>query len=368
MKTALHRRGLAPAAILSTTTTIPSAIPTAGTARRRTLAALSAVSVAVLLASCATQPMGDSKGKPIFESFNQCMLANGVGAVAIGALANKLLGNKVVGVAAAAATLFVAWKNCGEAHQRVTVQDERGRDALLGDPRFRRASTVPVLTLDELEVAAPKAGEDITTRYRFAYTNPDATRKDIPARERFVYLAGYTDDQGAQQFKEVEFQRDFVIQQGQRRHEHAVPSDKSFDQFKPWKLRYQLEVDGQCLETEANFDINSPNPGHAGPARACTPQMQAAAGAKSMSANAAAQSPAAQNGAAQASEATLRVSLRLLDKPDGAPTGKSLAKGSAVRVLETSQVKLGSRMTQWVRVQPAGGAAGWLPAGDLQQP
>ena len=45
-------------------------------------ASLAAMAAAALLSSsCATQPFGDQKGKPIFASFGQCMAANGVGAV-----------------------------------------------------------------------------------------------------------------------------------------------------------------------------------------------------------------------------------------------------------------------------------------------
>lgn len=345
---------------------------------QRASAAFSLLAAATLLASCATQPMGDNKGKPIFESFQQCMVANGVGAVAVGVLANKLTGNKAVGVAAAAATLFVAWKACGQAHQRVTVKDERGRDALVGsDPRFR-GQAGSVLTLDELEVSAPKAGEDITTRYRFGYTSPDAARKDIPARERFVYMAGFTNDKGGQEFKEVEFQRDFVIQQGQRRHEHAVPSDASFGQFKPWKLRYQLEVDGRCLETEAMFEVNGA-PGRAGPARPCTTPITAApaaaTGGKDVSAAAApsaarADAPAvtaANAAAAPAASARLARALRLQDKPAGKAIGKGLAAGATVHILETSAVTSGSRSVNWVRVQPETGDAGWTLDSNLKR-
>lgn len=357
----------------------PHLFDVTGNARRqRASAAFSLLAAGTLLASCATHQTGENKGKPIFENFQQCMVANGVGAVAVGVLANKLTGSKTVGVAAAAVTLFAAWKACGQAHQKVTVKDERGRDALVGgDARFR-GQAGPVLTLDELEVSAPKAGEDITTRYRFAYASPDAARKDIPARERFVYLAGYTNDKGAQEFKEVEFQRDFVIQQGQRRHEHAVPSDASFGQFKPWKLRYQLEVDGRCVETEAQFEVNSATPGKAGPARPCSPAGTAAAnapagsGAKALGAPAATPAPtappaAAQAAAAPATDATLQRALRLQDKPGGAPIGKNLPKGTAVRILETSQLKAGARQVDWVRVQPGGGDAGWTLDSNLKR-
>lgn len=346
---------------------------------QRVSAAFSLLAAATLMASCATQPMGDSKGKPIFESFQQCMVANGVGAVALGVLANKITGNKAVGVAAAAATLFLAWKACGQAHQRVTVKDERGRDALVGsDARFR-GQGASVLTLDELDVAAPKAGEDITTRYRFGYTSPDAARKDIPAKERFVYMAGFTNDKGAQEFKEVEFQRDFVIQQGQRRHEHAVPSDASFGQFKPWKLRYQLEVDGRCLETEATFEVNSGTPGRAGPARPCAVPITpaATAGAKDASpAAAAAAAPQSAGRAAassapaatpEAAPARLARALRLQDKPAGKAIGKSLAAGATVRILETTAVTSGNRSVNWVRVQPDGGDAGWTLDSNLKR-
>lgn len=345
---------------------------------QRASAAFSLLAAATLLASCATQPMGDNKGKPIFESFQQCMVANGVGAVAVGVLANKLTGNKAVGVAAAAATLFVAWKACGQAHQRVTVKDERGRDALVGsDPRFRTQGA-SVLTLDELEVSAPKAGEDITTRYRFGYTSPDAARKDIPARERFVYMAGFTNDKGGQEFKEVEFQRDFVIQQGQRRHEHAVPSDASFGQFKPWKLRYQLEVDGRCLETEATFEVNGSTPGRAGPARPCTTPITAAAtGSKDASAAPAAPQSAARadapaaaaanTAAAPVASARLARALRLQDRPAGKAIGKGLAAGATVRILETSAVTSGNRSVNWVRVQPETGDAGWTLDSNLKR-
>lgn len=351
---------------------------TATARRQRASAAFTLVATAALLSSCATQPMGDNKGKPIFESFQQCMVANGVGAVVIGVLANKLTGSKAVGVAAAAVTLFAAWKACGQAHQKVTVKDERGRDALLGsDPRFRGQGGA-VLTLDELEVSAPKAGEDITSRYRFAYTSPDAARKDIPAKERFVYMAGFTNDKGAQEFKEVEFQRDFVIQQGQRRHEHAVPSDASFGQFKPWKLRYQLEVDGRCLETEASFDVGSNTPGRAGPARPCTSATAAGAapapaatGAKGM-ATAPSAAPAANTAptaaAAPAAEATLVRALRLQDKPGGVLVGKNLPKGTPVRIIDTSQLKTGARPVDWVRVQPVNGEpGGWTPDSNLKR-
>lgn len=331
-------------------------------------AALTLVATSVIMASCATVPAGENQGKPIFESFNQCMAANGVGAVLVGVLASKVTGSKVVGVAAAAATLFAAWQACGRAHQRVTVSDERPRDALASDPRFRGAAQ-PVLTLDSLEVVAPKAGADITTRYRFAYSSPDPTKKDIPAKERFIYLAGFTNDAGAQDFKEIQFDRDFVIQQGQRRHEHAVPSDASFNQFKPWKLRYQLEVDGRCVETETQFAIDSPTPSRAGPAHACTPRPQAgAAPARTDTpAGAAAYAPAAPAPSAPLYEATLNRATRLSPQPGGAPAGKVLLLGTKLRVLESRQVTAGGRSANWVRVQTDGADAGWVSEASLKR-
>lgn len=331
-------------------------------------AALTLVTISVLAASCATVPAGENQGKPIFASFNQCMVANGAGAVLVGVLAKNITGSKVVGVAAAAATLFAAWQACGRAHQRVTVSDERPREALAGDPRFR-GSAGPVLTLDSLEVVAPKAGEDITTRYRFAYTSPDPNKKDIPAKERFIYLAGFTNDSGAQDFKEIEFDRDFVIQQGQRRHEHAVPSDASFNQFKPWKLRYQLEVDGRCVETEAAFVIDSPTPARAGASRPCSPRPQAASAPARTDApaNATAYAPSVPAAPAPLYEARLNRALRLSPQPGGAAAGKVLPSGTKLRALESRQITAGGRSATWVRVQTDSGESGWTTEASLKR-
>lgn len=340
-------------------------------------AALSALIASVLAASCATQPMGDDKGKPIFRSFKQCMAVNGVGAVLLGVITRSVTGSNATGVAAAAVTLFAAWKACGQTHQRVTVSDERGRDVVLGDPRHRGAAA-SVLSLDGLEVLAPKAGDDITTRYRFAYTSPDASRKDIAAKERFVYLAGFVNDKGAQQFKEIEFERDFVIQQGQRRHEHAVPSDESFGQFKPWKLRYQLEVEGRCVETEATFAMDSPVAGTAGPAKPCLPKPMAGTSAPNTDGVAASAVPAGGKAAGPTVApvaqqptavpvATLARALRLQLQPDGAVTGKSLAQGTKLRILETRQVAAGSKQVNWVRVESPDGIAGWTREANIKR-
>lgn len=332
-------------------------------------AALTLVATSIVAASCATVPAGDNQGKPIFASFNQCMVANGAGAVLVGVLTKNVTGSKVAGIAAAAATLFAAWQACGRAHQRVTVSDERPRETLVSDPRFR-GSTGPVLTLDSLEVVAPKAGEDITTRYRFGYTSPDPNKKDIPAKERFIYLAGFTNDSGAQEFKEIEFDREFVIQQGQRRHEHAVPSDASFNQFKPWKLRYQLEVDGRCVETETAFVIDSPNPSRAGASRPCTVRTAAPARAETPAAAAAARTPSPTPPAmpaVAAYEATATRAVRLAPSPGAAATGKTLPPGTKLRVLETRQVSGGGRTVNWVRVQTDGADAGWTTEANVKR-
>lgn len=327
------------------------------------LAAL--LAAGTLASSCAT----DSKGQAIFSSFRQCMIANGVGAVFLGVLAKELTGNNAAGVAAAAATLFVAWKQCGQAHQKVAVSDQRGRDAVVGDPRYRGAQG-GVLAIDDLEVVSTKPGDDITTRYRFTYTSPDPARKDIAAKEKFVFLAGFQNQRGGTEYKEIEFNRDFVIQQGQRRHEHSVPSDSSFGQFKPWKLRYQLEVDGRCMQTEATFDISGGRPGRAGPAVACASSVAsaapAAAGAKSEPAAplAAAPAPAARSTVPVAQtpavvRATLVRALRLQAQPRGALVGKGLPAGTAVTVLESRTVGTGAQQAAWVHVQTAAGDKGW---------
>lgn len=339
--------------------------------QHRVSLAVSALCTAVLAASCATHPAGDSKGQPIFQSFRQCMIANGVGAVFVGLLVKEVTGKNAAGVAAAAGTLFVAWKVCGQAHQRVTVSDERGREAVLNDPRFRAAAG-PMLSIDELEVVSTKPGEDIVTRYRFGFTSPDAGRKDIPAREKFVFLAGFTNDRGQQEFKEIEFTRDFVIQQGQRRHEHAVPSDTSFNQFKPWRLRYTLEVDGRCMETEATFPIEGGVPGRAGPARPCGAQAVATAapgGAKAAEAPRAAVAPAPAQAppAARTPDPTLLRTVRLSPQPGGAPAGKSFAPGAAVQVLETRPVTVAGKPVPWVRIRTASGETGWTPEANLKR-
>lgn len=331
---------------------------------RRLTASFTATAIALSTVSCATQPFGADQGKPMFQDFTQCMVANGVGAVALGALARKLTGEDSVAIATVAVTLFAAWKACGQAHQKVAVSDQRSREALASDPRYQGLNA-GLLSIDELEVAAPKAGQDITTSYRFTYASPDAARKDIPAKERFVFLAGFTNASGAQEFKEVEFDRDFVIQQGQRRHVHAVPSDASFGQFKPWKLRYRLEVDGRCMETEAAFDIGTGAPGRAGPARVCGASAVAAAptaGAKSAApAPAAAPTPPA----VAVTAGTLGQALRLVAAPGGAAVGKTLPKGTPVRVLEKADRGTGKSRVAWVRVQTASGDAGWMLASQL---
>jgi len=333
---------------------------------------VSLLAAGTLASSCAT----DNKGQAIFASFNQCMAANGVGAIFLGVLAKELTGNNAVGIAAAAGTLFVAWKKCGQAHQKVAVSDQRGRDAVIGDPRYRGAQG-GVLAIDDLEVVSTKPGDDITTRYRFTYTSPDVAKKDIPAKEKFVFLAGFQNQRGATEFKEIEFTRDFVIQQGQRRHEHSVPSDSSFGQFKPWKLRYQLEVDGRCQETEATFDIAGGRPGRAGPAVACGSRVAAApsgGGAKSEAAAPAAAAvvappatrpaPVAQ---APAPNPTLARALRLQLQPRGALTGKALAAGTPVKVLETRKIGPANQPVSWVHVESASGDKGWTLESNLKR-
>ena len=340
---------------------------------RPPIALVTLIAAAALASSCATQPFGDKQGEPVFQSFRACMIANGMGAVLLGALVKDLTGSTNVGVAAAAITLFAAWKACGQAHQRVTVSDERGRDAVVVDPRFRAAQN-PVLVLDALEVTAPKAGEDITTRYRFSYASPDASRKDIPAKEKFIFLAGFVNDKGAQEFKEIEFNRSFVIQQGRRSHAHAVPSDQSFGQFKPWKLRYVLEVDGRCTETEAAFVVGSASPGKAGPAKPCVSAPQTTAAVDTVSTGAkATPAPTAPTVApttaqpAAAAEATLRRALRLQLEPGGAWTGKSLAQGTKLQTLETRTVPVGDQRTAWVRVRSTAGDTGWTLEANLKR-
>lgn len=343
-------------------------------------ASLAAMAAAALLSSsCATQPFGDQKGKPIFASFGQCMAANGVGAVLVGVLTSKVTNSTALAVAAAAGTLFYAWRVCGQAHQKVVVSDEKGRAALAGDARLRQAGG---LSLDELSVASAAPGQDIVTRYRFSYLSADAARKDIAAREKFVYLAGVDDGKGGVEFKEIEFERDFVVQQGQRTHEHAVPSEQSFGSFKPWKLRYSLEIDGQCQATEVTFAFQPGAPARAAPGEPCavaqarwsgkTAAPAAAAVAPAVAVAAAparAPSPAPAGGKAAEPTATLARALRLQESARGnfVKNARNYPAGTAVTVLETQEVVKGSYKARWSRVRMAAGEEGWTLDANLRR-
>lgn len=327
-----------------------------------------ATAVALSTVSCATQPFGENQGKAIFQDFNQCMVANGVGAVALGVLAKQITGEDAVALATVAVTLFAAWKACGQAHQKVTVKDQRPREVLVADPRYQGLRNGGI-SIDDFSVVAPKGGEDISTSYRFAYTSNDPARKDIAVKERFVFLAGLTNASGAQEFKEIEFDRDIVVQQGQRMNTHAIPSDVSFGQFKPWKLRYRVEVEGRCMETEAGFNFGSTTPGRAGPARPCgsvaaapVPSVAVAPVAAGTGAKAP-PSPAA--APAAPTHGALGRAVRLVAAPGGAAVGATLPQGTVVRLLESAERGTGNNRVRWVRVQPPTGPAGWMQASQL---
>jgi hypothetical protein len=351
---------------------------------RFVVSGLCAAGVAVMPA-CTHMPNGNKA----FSSFEQCMVANGIGSavvgVGVGVVTTKLGAGSRGGIAAglltAGGALILSWQRCAAVY--AVSHHEAAPDAASATAIAPVAR--PSLVIDTLSVRAGRPGQDLQTTVRYRLLLQDAHAKDVPVREvrvfrlprmaldaqgRAVYttaagqpmfdkqgrplLVGAPVDPDTLAWQDHPFPSDIVAQQGSRRADGMLPTVAEMSPGMPYRLRFELEAAGLRDAREVTFEFQPPGKGE-------FRQFDAAPPA------AVRQTEAADTAAVAAPMPVLTVAraTKLFDRQGRANGGGS---GNVL-----AQLPVGARLEQvapsqqgWMQVRTPAGTAGWARVDDLK--
>lgn len=257
-------------------------------ARHTTAVMLAALSLS--FPACTTIPGGTKA----FGSFGECMAANAAGVGAVTVLLDKLLlkenkSGRPVLLAAALATVALAWQKCGTAYQSISNTEVKTRDE--AEREKRHTAGDKVVRIDDLRLTAGAPGQDLQSAIRYTVLSDDPGKKDIPVKEtRIVRIPRLVEREGTLYFADARDQpltgadgrpipvhgsasydpdqlsyadvvlpADVVVRQGVRKADGLLPiPDDSRLQGLPCRFRFEVEAEGLRSEKELAFRFRRP--------------------------------------------------------------------------------------------------------------